>query len=72
MTLLREFHRTSGNNSQRVKVGDVVLIQDEGPRVNWKLAVIRNLIKGGDGLVQTADSNKHRKNKQADYETIPA
>ena len=55
LTSLREFHRASGNNSQQVKVGDVVLIHDEGPRISWRLAVIKNLITGGDGLVRAAD-----------------
>ena len=52
---LRKFHKSSGNNLQRIKVGDVVLIHDEGPRINWRLAVIKNLIVGGDGLVRAAD-----------------
>ena len=32
-----------------------MLIHDEGPRINWRLAVIRDLIMGGDGLVRAAD-----------------
>ena len=33
----------------------MVLIHDEGHRINWRLAVIRDLITGGDGLVRAAD-----------------
>ena len=32
LTSLREFHKSQGSNHQRVKVGDVVQIHDEGPR----------------------------------------
>ena len=34
LTSLREFHRTSGNNDQQIKVGDVVLVYDDNPRKN--------------------------------------
>lgn len=61
LTSLHEFHKASGNNSQQVRVGDVVLVHDEGPRVNWRLAVVKNLMTGGDSLVQAAEI--HRKNK---------
>ena len=54
LTSLRESHNSSGDNRQRVKVGDVVLVHDEGPRINWRLAVIKDLIMGGDNLVRTA------------------
>ena len=54
LTSLREFHRTTGTNEQSIKTGDVVLVYDEGPRSSWKLAVIEDLIRGGDGLVRAA------------------
>ena len=31
-----------------------MLVHNEGPRSTWKLAVIENLIRGGDGLVRAA------------------
>ena len=34
--------------------GDVVIIHDDVPRVRWRLAVIEDLICGGDGLVRAA------------------
>ena len=55
LTALREFHRASGNNNQTVKVGDIVLIHDDVPRINWRLAVIEKLIIGNDGLVRAAN-----------------
>ena len=54
LTSLREFHKSQGSNHQRVKVGDVVQIHDEGPRLNWRLAVIEELITGNDGIVRAA------------------
>ena len=54
LTSLREFHRTSGKNQQTVQKGDVVIAHDDVPRVTWRLAVIEDLIVGGDGLVRAA------------------
>ena len=54
LTSLREFHKTSGNNEQTVKVGDVVQVHDEIPRTKWKLAVVTELIRGNDGLVRSS------------------
>ncbi len=44
LTSLREFHKTTRNNKQTINIGDIVLVHDDIPRVNWKLAVIENLI----------------------------
>ena len=55
LTSLREFHRATGKNEQTIKVGDVVLVHDDTPRVSWKMAVIEELIKGNDGLVRAAN-----------------
>ena len=46
LTSLREFHKTTGKNEVAVKVGDVVQVQDETKRINWRLAIIESLIKG--------------------------
>jgi len=54
LTSLREFHKTTGKNDQVVKVGDIVLVHDDIPRVRWKLAVIKEVVKGGDGLIRSA------------------
>ena len=55
LTSLREFHKACGHNKQLVKKGDVVLIHDEKPRLNWKLAVIEDLLMGNDGCVRAAN-----------------
>ena len=55
LTSLREFHKTSGHNKQSIKKGDVVLMHDDKPRLNWRLAVIEELLVGNDGLVRAAN-----------------
>ena len=55
LTALRETHKTTGNNAQQVKIGDVVLVHDDTARVNWRLAVIESVNKGEDGLIQSAN-----------------
>ena len=52
LTSLREMHNRTGENSQKIKTGDVVLVHDDCPRVKWRLAVVEDLITGGDGLVK--------------------
>ncbi|XP_060554088.1 uncharacterized protein LOC132715131 [Ruditapes philippinarum] len=54
LTSLRQYHKTTGNNTQTVQVGDVVQIYDESPRTQWKLGVIQQLIYGNDGLTRAA------------------
>ena len=55
LTSLREFHKGSGVNREAVKVSDVVLIHDDCPRVNWKLALVTSINRGHDGLVRSAN-----------------
>ena len=55
LTSLREFYRPSGTSGQRINVGDVVLVHDDCPRINWKMAVVEGLVKGGDGLVRSVN-----------------
>ena len=55
LTSLREFHKRSGINTESVKVGDVVLIHDDNPRVNWKLALVTSINRGRDGLVRSVN-----------------
>ena len=42
LTSLREYHRTTGSNSQQIKQGDVVLMWDEAPRSTWRLRLLKN------------------------------
>ena len=52
---LRGFHYTTETNKQCIKKGEVVLVQYDTYRSNWKLAVIGSLIEGGDDLVPAAN-----------------
>ena len=55
LTSLRDFHKASSRNQQVVKKGDVVLVHDDTPRATWRMAVIQDLIVGGNGLVRAAN-----------------
>ena len=55
LTSLRENHRMVGRDGQEIKAGDVVIIHDDTPRINWKLAVVERLITGLDGITRAAE-----------------
>ena len=50
LTSLRESYHPSRTSGQQVNVGDVMLVHDDCPRINWKIAIVKNLVKGNDGL----------------------
>ena len=55
LTGLREYHRGGGKiNGQLVKHGDVVQIESDSPRVQWRLGVIEDVIMGRDRLIRAA------------------
>ena len=53
---LRESHRRAGGKQTcHPQVGDVLIIQDDKKNRNqWKLAVVKGLIKGRDGIIRAA------------------
>ena len=53
---LREWHNLANKGKEeRIKVGDVVLIQnDEKNRGKWNIGVVVSLIKGKDGVLRAA------------------
>ena len=57
LTALRERHlKTSGSKENVIKVGDIVLVEDNRvPRMKWNLAVVENLNYGNDCLVRSAE-----------------
>ena len=55
LTPLRETHKTTGDNKQQVKVGEVVLVHDDSARVNWKLEIIESMNRGKDGFICPAN-----------------
>ncbi|XP_052239942.1 uncharacterized protein LOC127850708 [Dreissena polymorpha] len=53
LTSLREFQTKDGNNHQTIRLGDVVIVQDDfKPRLQWTLAVVDELLTGNDGLTR--------------------
>ena len=52
---LRESHKASGNNNQTMKVRDIVLIHDDVPRINWRLAMIEELITSNNEMIQAVN-----------------
>ncbi|XP_045206090.2 uncharacterized protein LOC123558274 [Mercenaria mercenaria] len=54
LTSLRERHTQSGQNKQTIKVGDVVQVHEDCPRLRWKLAVVEELMPGKNGLTRSA------------------
>jgi len=55
LPVLREHQRVSDQNQQTIKVGDVVVVHDEGPRSRWRLARVDSLISGNNGRVRAAN-----------------
>jgi transposase InsO family protein len=72
LTSLREFHRSSGNNEQTIKKGEIVMVHDEKPRNAWKLAVIEELILRER---RTSASGQYTyeewSNNPTNYQTLP-
>lgn len=54
---LRESHKCllAKENKSWPRVGDIVLIHDDGPRSKWKLGKITGLHMGRDGIIRVAD-----------------
>ena len=53
LTQSREHHKPSKKHGQGIKVGEVVLIEEDNvKRSNWPIAVIASLLKGTDGNVR--------------------
>ena len=51
LTSFREFHKTTGNNVQKIEVRDKVVVHDDVPKVNCRLTVTKHckqVIKGRD------------------------
>ncbi|XP_064097753.1 uncharacterized protein LOC135209088 [Macrobrachium nipponense] len=51
---LRETHRIGVQHNSWPKIGDVVLVHDEGPRNKWKLGQVIQVHVGSDNVVRVA------------------
>jgi len=55
LTSLREFSKVSRQSKHMIKTGEIVIVHDDNkPRLQWKLAMVEDLIKGMDGQVRAA------------------
>jgi len=55
LTSLREFYKMTRQSKQMINKGDVVIVhEDNTPRIQWRLAVVEELIMGNDGQVRAA------------------
>lgn len=43
------------NNHQKIKEGQVVLIETEGKRINWPMGIITKVFTGKDGVNRSAE-----------------
>lgn len=62
LTSLREFHKaTKSRYVQIIKVGEVLLVDDDGPRPGWPMAVVEKLIVSRDAAdIRTANGKTNR------------
>ncbi|XP_065911109.1 uncharacterized protein [Dysidea avara] len=55
LTSLREFYKMTRQSRQMINKGDVVTVhEDNKPRLQWRLAIVEDLIKGNDDQVRAA------------------
>ena len=55
LSSLRAYSKSSGGaNACKPREGDVVLVHDDSPRLNWRLGRVEKLFLGDDGLCRSA------------------
>jgi len=55
LSSLREFHQASTGKKEVIQQGDVVLVHDEKPRLQWQMAIVESIIKSTDGKVRSVN-----------------
>ena len=72
LTELREYQRLNNKSPAKVvKVGDIVLIQDDLPRTRWRMGKVEALIKSRDGYVRACKLRVYTKTKKIAYLNRP-
>ncbi|XP_074645866.1 uncharacterized protein LOC141902126 [Tubulanus polymorphus] len=54
LSLREKYKSVSGKYNDKIRVGDVVHIYDESPRIKWKLGVVMEIHTGKDNLPRSA------------------
>ena len=52
LTALREHYSNTNHASVTIKVGNVVQIHDDKPRIQWKLDIVEELLTSNDGITR--------------------
>ena len=58
---LQDYHinrQRSHNQDNCPNIGDVVIMKEDSPRTNWKLARVTNIFTGRDGKVRSIEVKK--------------
>ena len=73
LTELREFQRNKNRlPTRQLKVGDVVLIEEEGlPRSRWRMGKVEKLLVSKDGLVRGCRLQVHNANRKLSFLNRP-
>ena len=72
LTDLREYQRNNNKVPAKIaKLGDIVLIEDDLPRVCWRMGRIESLLTSKDGYVRGCKLRVSSKNKKAAYLNRP-
>ena len=73
LTELREFQKTNNRiPAKQIKIGDVVLIEDEDlPRSRWRLGKVNELITSKDGYVRGCRLQVYNKNRKFSFLNRP-
>ena len=72
LTELREYQRCNNKlPAKEAKIGDIVLIQEDLPRVRWRMGKVEELIKSKDGYVRACKLRVYTKNKKVAYLNRP-
>ena len=73
LTELREYQRNHDRlPAKQIKIGDVVLIEDEGlPRTKWRMGKVHELLTSKDGHVRGCKLRVHNENRKISYLNRP-
>ena len=72
LTELWEYQKNNRLPAKRIKIGDIVLIEEEGlPRSRWRMGKVYELITSKDGHVRGCKLRVHNENRKVSYLNRP-